>query len=94
MMRARTGLHPVLSPDAAGPARDSLMVGVDMTKTRRLLHGDEHFDQNALDRIPTMSAAVMERRRRFARVAREIAGRTPCPWDLDVVELLRGDRRR
>lgn len=55
---------------------------------------DEQRDEITLDRLPPVSAAAMERRRSFARAAREIATQTPRPWDLDVVELLREDRAR
>ncbi len=55
---------------------------------------DEQPDEMPLDHLPPVLAAAMERRRRFAQAAREIATQTPRPWDLDVVELLREDRAR
>lgn len=65
-----------------------------MARPQPLPARDEHSDEDTLDRLPPVSAAAMERRRNFARAAREIAARTPRPWDLDVVELLREDRER
>lgn len=65
-----------------------------MAQSRPLPAQDEHSDEDTLDRMPPVSAAAMERRRTFAQAAREIAARSPMPWDLDVVGLLREDRER
>ena len=54
---------------------------------------DEPSDEDTLNLAP-VSAVAMDRRRGFARAAREIAARAPRPWDLDVVALLRDDRAR
>lgn len=65
-----------------------------MAQTRPLPERDEHSDEDTLGVGLSVSAATMERRRAFARAAREIAGRTPQPWTLDTVALLRADRDR
>lgn len=65
-----------------------------MAQTRPLPAQDEHSDEDTLGVGLTISEATMERRRAFARAAREIAAATPRPWTLDTVELLREDRER
>ena len=65
-----------------------------MARTQPISAQDEQRDEITLDRLPPVSAAAMDRRRSFAKAAREIAAQTPRPWDLDVVELLREDRAR
>ena len=62
-----------------------------MARTQRLPEQDEHSDEATLDLAP-VSDATMERRRTFVRAAREIAARSPRPWDLDTAALLREDR--
>lgn len=65
-----------------------------MAQPSPLPEQDEHSDEDTLGLGLTVSPATMERRRAFARAAREISARSPMPWDLDVVALLREDRDR
>lgn len=65
-----------------------------MPRTQPLPAPDEQRPEHAPEDQPPVSAAVVERRRRFAQAAWEIAAQTPRPWDLDGVALLREDRER